>query len=189
MSVLPAAAYCRQLTLFCSSHGFVVGHVTPEAIAGGRIGLVNTGDRIKIDAVNNTITHMVSRETMANRKRFVPQRDGLTGGWLKLYSMNVADASNGCTLGIRKDMRDRVVDFKEPAFAQRWKKQSKIDDAAALNRVLMQARNKVQKAQRRKDYPKELVQKALDELNELEQQAELKRKKKRVAQVTPAAEQ
>jgi dihydroxy-acid dehydratase len=98
------------------SHGFVVGHVTPEAMAGGRIGLVKTGDRIKIDAENNTIDHLVDQAVLKKRKRVMPPREGLSLGWLKLYSLNVDTASNGCTLGIRRDMRHRIADFRKPSF-------------------------------------------------------------------------
>ena len=50
------------------SHGFVVGHITPEAYVGGLIGLLKNGDEITIDAVNNTISADLSGEEIAERK-------------------------------------------------------------------------------------------------------------------------
>ena len=50
------------------SHGFVVGHVTPEAFDGGGIALVQNGDTITIDAVKNTINLKISEEEFAKRK-------------------------------------------------------------------------------------------------------------------------
>jgi len=49
------------------THGFVVGHITPEAIDGGTIALVQDGDIIAIDAVNNTLTLKVSDEELAEK--------------------------------------------------------------------------------------------------------------------------
>ena len=50
------------------SHGFVVGHITPEAFTGGPIGLLKEGDEITINAVNNTLDVNISEEEMAERK-------------------------------------------------------------------------------------------------------------------------
>ncbi len=50
------------------SHGFVVGHITPEAFVGGLIGLLQDGDQVTIDAVNNTITADLTDEEISNRK-------------------------------------------------------------------------------------------------------------------------
>jgi dihydroxy-acid dehydratase len=50
------------------SHGFVVGHVVPEAQVGGPIALVQDGDVITIDAVNNTLEMDVSDEELARRR-------------------------------------------------------------------------------------------------------------------------
>ena len=51
------------------THGFVVGHVTPEAQVGGNIALVKDGDKITIDAVNNVIHLHVSDEELAERRK------------------------------------------------------------------------------------------------------------------------
>src|SRR5690606_17228520 len=50
------------------THGFVVGHITPEAYKGGLIGLVEDDDIIEIDAVNNKISLKVSDEVIAERR-------------------------------------------------------------------------------------------------------------------------
>ena len=50
------------------SHGFVVGHITPEAQEGGLIGIVRNGDRIRIDAIKNTIDLLVDEAEIANRR-------------------------------------------------------------------------------------------------------------------------
>ena len=51
------------------SHGFIVGHVTPEAQDGGPIALVRTGDKITIDAERNEISMAVSDEELAKRRQ------------------------------------------------------------------------------------------------------------------------
>lgn len=79
------------------SHGFVVGHVSPEAQVGGPIGLVKDGDKITIDAVNNQITLHVSDEELAKRKaEWKPIPSKHTSGVLRKYIKNVSSASLGC---------------------------------------------------------------------------------------------
>src|SRR5690554_7768135 len=51
------------------SHGFVVGHITPEAYEGGVIGLLQNGDRICIDITQNSITVDLSDEELADRRK------------------------------------------------------------------------------------------------------------------------
>ncbi|WCL48280.1 dihydroxy-acid dehydratase [Leptospira sp. GIMC2001] len=79
------------------SHGFVVGHVTPEAMEGGEIALIEDGDTIKIDAVNNTIDILVDGAVIDFRRsnwKKPPYR--VTSGYLWKYIKNVANASEGC---------------------------------------------------------------------------------------------
>lgn len=79
------------------SHGFVVGHVTPEAQEGGPIGLIKNGDIIKIDAVNNTIDVKISDEEMEKRRQeWVQPAYKATRGVLAKYIKTVDTASNGC---------------------------------------------------------------------------------------------
>ena len=79
------------------THGFVVGHITPEAFDGGLIGLVNDDDIIEIDAVKNTLTLKVSDAEIATRKAGWKQPAlKATKGILYKYAKNVKDASEGC---------------------------------------------------------------------------------------------
>ncbi len=79
------------------SHGFVVGHITPEAIEGGLIGLLKDGDMITIDALKNRIEVELSADEIELRKmkwKKPPYR--ATSGILKKYIDQVSNASEGC---------------------------------------------------------------------------------------------
>ena len=79
------------------THGFVVGHITPEAQEGGVIGLVENGDIITIDAETNSITVDVSDEELAKRKEKWVQPDlKFKKGVLYKYARSVSSASEGC---------------------------------------------------------------------------------------------
>src|SRR6478609_1076325 len=79
------------------SHGFVVGHVTPEAYEGGGIALVENGDVITIDAVNNTINMIISDEELAKRKaNWTRPESPIKQGVLLKYMRSVSSASEGC---------------------------------------------------------------------------------------------
>ena len=79
------------------SHGFIVGHITPEAQVGGPIALVVNGDQITIDAVNNTIMVDVGDEELAaRRKTWTAPPYKATRGTLYKYIKNVKSASQGC---------------------------------------------------------------------------------------------
>jgi dihydroxy-acid dehydratase len=79
------------------THGFVVGHITPEAYEGGLIALVEDDDIIEIDAVKNTINLKVSEEEIAKRKSKWKQPPlKATRGILYKYAKYVKDASEGC---------------------------------------------------------------------------------------------
>lgn len=79
------------------SHGFIVGHVVPEAQEGGPIALVQDGDVITIDAVANSISVAVDDQEMAQRKAgwSMPAYKA-TRGTLYKYIKNVKSASEGC---------------------------------------------------------------------------------------------
>jgi dihydroxy-acid dehydratase len=79
------------------THGFVVGHITPEAQEGGLIALLEDGDPITIDAVDNTLTAHISEQTIAER-RAKWQSPSLANhkGLLRKYALTVSSASNGC---------------------------------------------------------------------------------------------
>lgn len=79
------------------THGFVVGHITPEAYVGGLIGLVEDDDIIELDAINNSIHLRVSDEIIAARRANWKQPAlKATKGLLFKYAQCVKDASEGC---------------------------------------------------------------------------------------------
>lgn len=78
------------------SHGFVVGHITPEAHVGGPIGLLEEGDEITIDAVNNVISVNVSDDELeARRAKWQPYEPRYKRGVLAKYAAHVTSASTG----------------------------------------------------------------------------------------------
>jgi dihydroxy-acid dehydratase len=79
------------------SHGFIVGHITPEAQEGGPIALVRDGEKITIDASTNSIVVEVSDEEMRSRReqwRMPPYK--VTRGTLAKYIRSVQSAALGC---------------------------------------------------------------------------------------------
>ena len=79
------------------THGFVVGHITPEAYEGGLLALVKDDDIIEIDAIKNTITLKISEEEIANRKAAWKQPAlKAKNGVLYKYARVVKTASEGC---------------------------------------------------------------------------------------------
>jgi dihydroxy-acid dehydratase len=79
------------------SHGFIVGHITPEAQEGGPIALVQNGDKITIDAEKHSIDVLISDEEMAARRgNWTAPAYKATRGTLYKYIKNVKSASEGC---------------------------------------------------------------------------------------------
>ena len=79
------------------THGFVVGHITPEAFDGGNIAIIEDGDQIEIDAVNNTINVLLDESTIAARKAAWKQPAlSVTKGILYKYAKQVTSAAEGC---------------------------------------------------------------------------------------------
>jgi dihydroxy-acid dehydratase len=79
------------------THGFVVGHITPEAFEGGNIGLVQDGDTIEISATKNSINVMISDDEMAQRRKLWNQPEPpVKNGVLFKYFKQVKNASKGC---------------------------------------------------------------------------------------------
>jgi len=86
------------------SHGFVVGHITPEAFEGGPIGLVENGDRITIDAETRQISMDVSDEVLAERRaRWTRPAAKYTRGVLAKYARLVSSASTGAVTDLNLD--------------------------------------------------------------------------------------
>ena len=79
------------------THGFVVGHISPEAQMGGNIALIKNGDRITIDAVENTLNLNISNEELnIRRNKWKAPELKVKKGVLYKYAKNVSNASNGC---------------------------------------------------------------------------------------------
>jgi dihydroxy-acid dehydratase len=79
------------------THGFVVGHITPEAFDGGGIALVNDDDIIELDAMNNTINVKLDDALLQERKAAWKQPPlNATKGILYKYAKHVTPASEGC---------------------------------------------------------------------------------------------
>jgi len=79
-----------------ATHGFCIGHVGPEAAAGGPIALLRDGDKITIDAVAGTIDVALSDSELAERKRaWKPRVNNYQSGTLWKYAQTVGDAEKG----------------------------------------------------------------------------------------------
>jgi dihydroxy-acid dehydratase len=79
------------------SHGFLIGHIVPEAQEGGPIGLVRDGDKIIIDAETRKLDLIVEESVLEERrKEFKPKPLKYTQGTLYKYTKLVSDASHGC---------------------------------------------------------------------------------------------
>jgi dihydroxy-acid dehydratase len=78
------------------THGFVVGHITPEAYVGGPLALVKNGDKITIDSIKRQINLLVSAAEMkSRRKAWKPLQPRYTRGVLAKYASHVTSASLG----------------------------------------------------------------------------------------------
>ena len=81
------------------TRGACIGHISPEASAGGPIGLVEPGDRIQIDLEARTLDLRVSEEELARRRKgFKPLPPKVTRGYLARYAALVESGSRGAVL-------------------------------------------------------------------------------------------
>jgi dihydroxy-acid dehydratase len=79
------------------SHGFIIGHIVPEAQEGGPLGLIRNGDHITIDAENNTLSvDLTDAELEQRRAAWQMPPYMATRGTLYKFIKNVKDASHGC---------------------------------------------------------------------------------------------
>ena len=79
------------------THGFVVGHICPEAQDGGNIALIKNNDNIIIDAITNSISLDISKEELTKRKNnWIKPELKFKNGILYKYCKNVSNASKGC---------------------------------------------------------------------------------------------
>ena len=82
-----------------ASRGASIGHVCPEAAAGGNIGLLQEGDIIEIDIPNASINAKVSDEEFAKRREsYVAPPPNVTSGWLVRYMRNVDSSAKGAVM-------------------------------------------------------------------------------------------
>ncbi|UWR81012.1 dihydroxy-acid dehydratase [Phaeobacter inhibens] len=91
-----------------TAFGTVILHVSPESQAGGSLGLVQTGDRIRVSAMNGTLDLLVSEEELtARREAWQPEPPHYTRGYAKLYVDSVLQAEKGADLDflVGKDTR------------------------------------------------------------------------------------
>merc|ERR1719223_1532679 len=103
------------------SHGFCIGHITPEAQVGGPIALVKNGDPIRIDArpEARTIDLLISDEEWeARRKAWTPPPLRVSQGTLFKYIQNVATASEGCVTDEVNNASEVIAAPKTPAVAE-----------------------------------------------------------------------
>ena len=86
-----------------ATHGACIGHVSPEAAAGGLIGLVEPGDIISIDIPNRIVTLEVADDVLAERrKKWVPREPKIKTGYLAKYSALATSADTGGVLKVGK---------------------------------------------------------------------------------------
>ena len=102
------------------THGFVVGHITPEAFEGGPLALVKNGDVITIDARKRTLTlDIPARELAARRRKWRPRKGRYTRGVLAKYSKLVSTASKGAvnsfTRGLAAELEAALRDGSQEA--------------------------------------------------------------------------
>ena len=119
------------------SHGFCIGHITPEAQVGGPIALVKNGDPIRIDARSDkrTIDLLISDEEWeARRKAWVPPPLRVSQGTLFKYIQNVATASEGCVtdeIGTASAAQIAEAAPKTPAVAELEAKIAELEGKVA----------------------------------------------------------
>ncbi|MFC6998962.1 dihydroxy-acid dehydratase [Rufibacter roseus] len=86
------------------THGFVIGHVSPEAYDGGTIALVENGDWIVLDATTNTIDVQLDEAELAlRRSQWQKPKPNVQSGVLLKYIRTVSDASHGCVTDLAED--------------------------------------------------------------------------------------
>lgn len=120
------------------SHGFCIGHITPEAQVGGPIALVKNGDPIRIDARSNqrTIDVLISDEEWEKRREeWVAPPLRSSNGTLFKYIQNVATASEGCVTDEVNNAGEAKAAPKTPAVAELEAKiaelEAKLEDKVA----------------------------------------------------------
>jgi dihydroxy-acid dehydratase len=119
------------------SHGFVVGHLSPEAALGGPLALVKSGDGITIDAQRREITlHVAAAELKRRRKSWVPPKPYARRGALAKYARQVSSASLGAVTDLDeaapRGTKSRSACSRGPFFGRMWRLQFRRDMCQAL---------------------------------------------------------
>lgn len=103
-SLIMGAGLAKEVALITDgrfsggTHGFVVGHVSPEAQEGGLIALLKDGDTIRIDAIKNTIEALISEQEINDRSaEWNAPELKVQKGYLWKYARTVSSAALGCT--------------------------------------------------------------------------------------------
>ncbi|MFI3226367.1 MAG: dihydroxy-acid dehydratase [Clostridia bacterium] len=86
-----------------ATRGAAIGHVSPEAFAGGEVGLIQEGDTIEIDINAGSLNVAISDEEMETRRAVFTPHEKPTHGWLKRYRKLVSSAGEGAILASFKD--------------------------------------------------------------------------------------
>jgi dihydroxy-acid dehydratase len=82
-----------------ATRGACIGHVSPEAAAGGPIGIIQDGDEILIDIPNRRLELLISQDEFEKRmKQFKPKQKQINSRWLRRYAKHVASANKGAIL-------------------------------------------------------------------------------------------
>ena len=120
------------------SHGFCIGHITPEAQVGGPIALVKNGDPIRIDARSDkrSIDLLISDEEWEKRrKEWSPPPLRVTQGTLYKYIQSVATASEGCVTdeSNRSSATEIQASAKTPAVAELEAKIAELEAKLGIN--------------------------------------------------------
>jgi dihydroxy-acid dehydratase len=81
------------------TRGACIGHVSPEAAEGGLIGLLQDGDRIRLNITERTLEALLDDREIAKRRAAAPVwQPRILTGWLRRYSLMVGNASSGASL-------------------------------------------------------------------------------------------
>jgi len=98
-----------------ATHGFMVGHIAPEAARGGPIALLREGDRIVIDAEHRELR--TSADLEARRASWQPRKPKVTHGALAKYALLVGSASDGATTNQATDVQTSARHNAETTYS------------------------------------------------------------------------
>jgi dihydroxy-acid dehydratase len=91
-----------------TAFGTIILHVSPESAIGGPLGLIRTGDEIKLSVRERRIDVMVSEQDLENRRREIQPTRGATRGYAKLYADSVLGPEFGCDFDFLRNDSVRI---------------------------------------------------------------------------------